>query len=541
MNNRVLASLFILLLSLVSWLHSQQPKELNLEQNVPPDSLQTEEDSLKINGSDISKDDTLTVDLEMLKKQLNQIILDKKKKNIIRELPYVIFQENYHLKAPFDPEIIFSQNGFTIQPGLVSNLHLIQSYQLLYEADYLNDLIRFQNPTYGLPVTLADSYLALGDNDMNHVGIKLTKGNIFNLKDLNFGGAYLGYEGSWLGINEKSAAYSLNLSYSLKDFIFFLDHNSIDQQIPRYKLTFIPESDDPSKVKYRLYDISSRISSPYLIAGLRYENTEAEKNTIEILQFLLEKKFSWQNNDLTISFEQIRNLDDDDNETRFNSSGSARIGKFRIRETGFWQKKNNFMLNSDLSFYLWKSIGITTHYEKKKLEKLNAISFSEKKAAGISIEEKSIKTKLLAGLLRWGENYDFLEANISFSPVIGRINSNLTSYLLVIDEKLETYPKWQARNYLDLTINLNHRNAIKFGLIHYYSSSYIYNPFDTNSSYEISTNSLDAYLAFQITDLFLIRLDAVNLTNTDTIFGIESPGNNPETHYNINVNWTFIN
>lgn len=529
--------------------YTSQQDSLNLIEKSPEDSLSfkfAQDDSLKV-FEEIP--DTTVSALEILKKDVEAHI---KQKNQMREdlfLPYLIHNENFHLKSSFDPDIRFIKNGFTIIPFEVSNTHILQNYKPFFNTEFKRDFIHFRQDDYELPVAITESFLGLGDVDMNHATVSLKKGNILGITNLNFKADYIGQDGKWLGTNEKSRNLNLHLFYNLNWGKLHFYHTIIDQEIHTNKLANAPEIPEDPKIKEWTSDSAILFENRYLNIGGRYEKTEIDTLNRTLTEFILTKSLQNNNHFITLTWEYFREKSDDSSFNIFTFNQSSDIFLFDIGNSCYYQDEDNYLLSSKISAKIFKPISLTAEYFIHEDIVANPNQPKDKIGAGLILNPSFIRLEAIYGKEKIpslqgyeGEDNRFVEISNDIRFKIKSLGINLTRWTLYRDinyEYSQPLPNWQAKTILELVYNLEHNNAIKLGLNHFYTSEYDYTC--DGEDYKMKNSNIDAYLTLKITDRFEIRVDVVNLTNTDHLFAYPSSFKLPGTHFNFNVQWIFVN
>ncbi len=109
------------------------------------DSLETAVDSLAV--IEVSADsiyipaevtpDTTGISLKELKQSLDQYLEDIENNKEKLQFPFILYNENFHMKTPFDPVLRFIKNGFTVIPFKVSNLHILQNFKPFFNIRFI--------------------------------------------------------------------------------------------------------------------------------------------------------------------------------------------------------------------------------------------------------------------------------------------------------------------------------------------------------------------------------------------------------------------
>ncbi len=515
------------------------------------DSLYIQEDSLQIILDSLiyrkpahSEIDTTDYNIKNLKKDVHKYIFQKREIRKDLQLPFLFYNENFHLKAPFEPDIHFIKNGFSIIPFKISNTHILQNYLPFLNTYFKRNFIHFKYGDYNFPVAITESFLGLGDIDMNHAAVSFSKGRILNLKNINLEANYIGQDGLFLRKNEKSRNLFLHLfnvhNWGTVHFYFSL----IDQDISSNKLLSVSEY-YPEKIKERTSDSAVILKNKLVDIGLRYEKSEIEDETRKQVEILFKKYLSSANNYFSGSLEYFWEFEPQDSSFYvLTLDQESDIISFLICNSASYTNNENYFLSSVISRKIFDAFYLKAKYLKSEYLRDNFDRFIEKIGTGICYNNNMIYSEIIYGQQETPNNPDdFIELINNFDIRINNINfriENWTYFLKNRNNTLKLYPEWQIKTLFEITYNLKYNNAIKAGLSHLYCSEYEYILNDTDQTFENDTSNFDSFLIFKITDFFEIRLDVINLTNSKEMFN-SGPDSIPGRHVNFSVNWIFIN
>ncbi len=495
--------------------------------------------------------DTAGSVLETLKNQLDEHLENKRQMHQNLFIPHLIYSENFHLKSPFDPVFQFTKNGFMIIPFVVSNTHILQNYKPFFNTKCIRDNIFFTEDDYDLPVAFSESYLGLGDFDMNHVTATLKKGNILGIKNLHFEGDYIGQDGEWLGTREQSRNYNIHLFYDLNWGTFHFHQTTIDQKINTNILKDAPELPEKHKIKEWISDSAILFENRFINIGGLIQTTEIDTMERKLSEIMLTKSIRSDDNLLTLTWEYFWNTSADSTFNIFSLNQSSDIYKLHFGNSGYYQDKNNYLLSSEIRMKMIKPISVTAKYSIHDETEKNYLQPEEKKGAGFIIDIPVLQIEAIYGAERivspqMNNNVEgrFIELTNRFNLKYRSFECNIINWNLYRNIDLGTIryiPAWQSKTIAEIIYNMPHNNAVKLGLSHFYTSGYKYTCDATDTIYSMKNSNLDAYIAFQITDRFEIKLDAVNLTNSDHLFAYPSSSELPGFHINFNVKWIFVN
>ncbi len=498
-----------------------------------PDSLHNKfQDMIFSDSLNISRKEEITdstgIDTAQLKKDVRETILQKKRARKKLNLPFLDYREYFHIKSPFEEQLLFRKNNFTFIPFKISSIHEFQNYAPYYQIQYLTDQIIFEQKDYELPVSLTDSYLALGDHDMNHVFASFQKGKILNIENLNLKFDVLSFDGLWLNENERAKNIDLHLFYRFDRGKLHFYHTMIDQEISSQKLSAYEE--EISVINEFSADYSFLWENPLVDVGYSYNKRRIKSENQKQSQFLLKKSLQSKTHSVTGYFEYFLQTEPADS-TFFTGSlfQNSEIFDFKFSNSVYYQNEDNFLFSSKIKRNFYKSFGLIGKYSKKKLD-----FFLEKTGIGLTINPFFMENEIIIGEQRFNEVKKF------FAEITNYMDLNFSDFTLNIkkwtmfrefDKNLQNYPDLQSKTYFEFIYHLKYNNALKFGFSHFYCAD-----FSAEEIIERSFN-IDAYFAIQVTDQFEFKLDAINLTNVKDLFGNTIPG----THLNIGVNWIFVN
>ena len=543
--------------------------QTEMEENTAQDTVNTE----------IAILDTLEerIDPKLLLAELSNFLDDKREMENDLFLPHLIYKENFHLSSPFNLNIRITKNGFSEIPFATGNLQTVQNNQNIYNTIYKRGNIFYNSLEYSLPVAITETYMGLGDIDMNNISFSLMKGDIFGIPSFDMQFDFLGEKGIWLGYNnEVSQNFHLHLSYDLNFAKIHFDNSEIDQTLPGkkdiYNYAFPTESASNKEKEYTI-----TIENKIIDIGFKYKNNDYKMDNIfrkerNLMQVLAQKKMQIPNHRLDLSYEiisediTIKNYSNPDttfitlsDNSFYIISGNheSNILEFSIGNTGYYQDKYNFQFDSEIIKQIFHGFiffgeysTLSNEYFPNYLPTFLQHQTRSRIGGGILINPYQLRSKITIGQHTIeefvGEYYEIqnkldmkIAKNIGFE--IEQWLRNERTTICVEDDNnynLYSYPEWQISNLVEFTYFLKYNNAIKLGLKHIYHSSYSYTLGDMDTIFQNYTQNFDAYLKIQLTDRFEISVDAINLTNNEIMF---TNYNHPGTHFNFNVHWMFIN
>lgn len=518
-----------------------QPVKDSLE--IPADSLAVIEvsaDSIYIPAEEIP--DTTGISLKELKQNLEQYLEDTQNNKEKLQFPFILYNENFHLKTPFDPALRFIKNGFTVIPFKVSNLHILQNYNPFFNTEYKRGFTIFSEGNFDLPVAVTESFLCLGEGDMNHAYISFRKGDVLGLKNINLKIDYLGHEGQWLSVNENSRNYNLHLFSSHNWGKIHLYHTTIDQKISTNKLANAPELPESKRIKDKISDTAILFENKYINFGIKYENLETDTLNRKISEFILSKKMELGTHYIQACYEYFMNNTDDNNFHLLTLNHHSQIAFLKLGNSGYYQDEENHFFASELKYTVLKSINVIVNYNVLKSENIFFFIPEERTGTGLSLDLPFIQTEVIAGKENLNEENTYFAETTSYADLrYKRLQLKMKNWTLYRDIELEYLPTLQSQTSLELILNLEYNNAIKLGIEHVYTSEYSYTCDLQDSIVRDKFSNLDAWLAFQVTSRFQIKVDAVNLLNIDRLFAYPVSEQLSGPRFNVKLHWIFIN
>ncbi|MEA2095073.1 MAG: hypothetical protein U9P73_00070 [Candidatus Cloacimonadota bacterium] len=540
--------------------------QTEIEENAAQDTINIEQAVL----------DTLEnrIDPKLLLIEMNNFLDEKRKMENEFFLPHLIYKENFHLSSPFNLNMRIIKNGFSEIQFATGNLQTVQNNRNIYNTIYKRGNIFYSSWEYSLPVALTETYMGLGDIDMNNIAVSLIKGSIFGIPKFDMQLDYLGEKGIWQGYeNEVIKNFHLHLSYDLNFAKIHFDNRIIDQTLPGEKdIDGYIYANNTTSNKENEYSV--KVENNVINLGFKYKTNNYKINDTfrkerDLLQFLAQKKFKIQNHQLDISYEFIsedkltynytttQNTSRDDSYHLLSIDHDSSFLGFDFGNTGFYRDENNYQFNSELIKNIFHGFSFFGEYNTSSIEFYQDHFTTDLQhqarsriGGGIIFNPSHVKIRVMMGQ----NSIDYSKSD--YFEVQNTINLSITKSMklrfehwlrnrksgLSISEdynnNIMSYPEWQMSDLLELTYLLKHNNAIKLGLKRIYHSNYSYTLDDLEMIFNNDTENYDAYLRIQLTDRFEISVDAINLTNNKIMFiNYDHPG----THFNFNVHWIFVN
>ena len=510
---------------------------------IPADSLSVIEvsaDSIYIPAEEIP--DTTGISLKELKQSLDQYLENTQSNKEKLQFPFILYNENFHLKTPFDPSLRFIKNGFTVIPFKLSNLHILQNFKPFFNTKYDRGFTIFSESNYDLPVAVTESFLCLGEGDMNHAFVSFRKGRILGLKNINMKIDYIGQEGQWLSVNEKSRNFYLHLFSNHNWGKIHLYHTTIDQKISTNKLVNAPELPESKRIKDELSDTAILFENKYINFGARFEKTKTDTSNRDLSELMLSKKLEWGTHYINGNYEYFMNNTNDTNFHLLTLDHHSQIAFLNLGNSGYYQDEENHFFASELEYTVLQGINVVVNYSILKSENIFFYIPEERTGTGLTLDLLFLQTEVIAGKENLSEENTYFAETTSYADLhFKRLQLKMKNWTLYRDIELDELPTLQSQTSLELILNLEYNNAIKLGLEHIYTSEYSYTCDLQDSIVRDKFSNLDAWLAFQVTSRFQIQVDAVNLLNTNRLFAYPVSEQLSGPRFNVNLHWIFIN
>lgn len=481
-----------------------------------------------------------TLDIVELHKKLMEFLKEKKQVRQAFQLPMIVEKEDFHWKTPFNPNLHFSKNGFTYFSFQTSNIHAVQNFAPLYNAAYDQGFVDFSLDDYALPVAVTEVFLGLGDINMNHAVMNYKKGRVVGIPDLNIEIGYIGMDGKWLGKREKSRNFNSHLFYDQHWGKIHFYYSNIDQEISSNKLA------DPPEYLYLMKEQSSETAfkweNPYLDLGYRIENTKVDTLKQELSEILLSKALQYKNHRIKLCYEYFMNSTEDKNFNVFNLSHHSDFSFLDFDNRLVYREKEYYFGSSLLKIKMLSFLQPQFYGEKQAEESSINLWPQERLGAGFILNFPKFGFNAIAGNEKIDDAENpFIETRLNTNYQTGILNLILKNWTLARKTDNIYIPEFQTQTSLEFQLDIQHGNFIKLGVSNIYLSEYGYIHDNQESITMESFSHFEAWLAIQITRQFQIKLDAVNLTNAETLFGLPASENLAGRHFNFNIQWIFIN
>lgn len=453
-------------------------------------------------------------------------------------LPFLFQAENFHWKGRPDVPLNFNLEGFTLQPFLISDIHLLQNYQSNYRIVYRQGTVKFQNEDYHLSPSLTESFLGLGDENMNHAQAIFRKGNLLGVSHLHLQAGYLGMEGNWLGVNEKSRNLQLKLTQEWEDFFITGRLGVIDQKFS--SLALIEQSfNEPTDLQEEIRDISLLIGNPWLDIGYRYELSKIAGQERIWHDLMVKRQLSWHQHQLEARLEYIwQSLEQDSTQFLLNLEQQSDWGPVRWQNSLRYHRDNDYQGKADIWLSLFRSLEVKGTWRQLQTAWPDQYSRDCRYGAGLQFRDNSIYFSLVAGRRdHLNDRLFWAETEALFSWRTGNWSWQGKGWAEMIWERDEPdLPGWQGWQQLICSYHLPHGNELKLGL----NLTFLGDLRDPSGEWLEAEYQFDCFAAVQITRQFEIKTEFINLNNSSGLMGSDRYYNNP-FHVNFRVNWIFLN
>lgn len=473
-----------------------------------------------------------------LRQQVLAYVARERQSRRERILPFLFQSENFHWKGRSDIPLNFSLEGFTLHPFLISDIHLLQNYQSNYRTTYRQGTIKFRNEAYRLSPSLTESFLGLGDENMNHAQAMFRKGNLLGIHRLHLQAGYLGMEGNWFGINEKSRNLQIKLTQEWKDFNFSGRLGIIDQEISSLVLAELALS-EPTVLQEEIRDIALLIGNPWLDIGYRYELSKIAGQERIWHDLLVKRHLSWHQHQLEARLEHVwLHLEQDSTQVLLNLEQQSDWGPVRWQNSLRYLQSNDYQGNADIWLKLFSSLELRGTWRQLRTAMPDQHFRDDRFGAGIQFRENSTYFSLVAGKRDYqNDRLSWAEAEVLFSWKTGRWGWQGKGWASLLWKRDNPdLPGWQGWQQLICSYHLPHDNELKLGL----NLVFLGDLRDPSGEWLEAEYQIDCFAAVQITRQFEIKTEFINLNNSSGLMDCDRLFHSP-FHVNFRVNWIFLN
>lgn len=541
-------------------------------------------------------------ELEQLREEIARFVGKEREimKHRLLKLPLPTQSENYHLFSPYRPEPLIRKNDFTILPAYTGAVQTFQTHYPFLRYEIRPHRWNLYTEDYPFEVTLVDAYLGLGHLDMDYGHINLQKNNLFEIENLQINTGFITESGYWMGgdgitdsyldskAREQRSDMMADLFYERESFSLRWNTSFVNQRLPAAKLRHIADT-DTLRIEKNLSEHSLYIANNYLNLGVRYEQLEYKAENFRpertLWQLSVNRPLSYQDHTLSLQWESFFISEEDLTGWPYTNSGREdflEIG-YRFEPDIMYLKADvmsglgyQYKAYTEAGFRFFERLEMGLGYIEKETDfeappehpedspfrrhlfhqNINndiytVFTFREKKSDSHSFDgyvQSRIGRQTIgqhsheqqAGL-EYFENYFendsfYLNCDYSLTRRFERIDLSIYGTVNYYEDVTDLLfmPDLFLRNTVSVSRRLEHDNIITLGLTHHHASGY-------DRAAEVNaeqTNRLDAFLRLSLTDKFDIQGDAINLTDSDHLYGIADRSG---MHFNLGIRWFFFN
>ncbi|MDN5354739.1 MAG: hypothetical protein PWQ09_1495 [Candidatus Cloacimonadota bacterium] len=485
------------------------------------DSLQTISDSLEVYSDSLSSSTTnLEKEATYSSLELKKNIDDYLNQHALQEYDFIttsnfVISENFHLKTLFTPPATYTKYGFTYFAPFGSMDLLLQKLAPFQNLSYTNNHYDFGQAEYKQPVTLVESFLGLGDEDMNHALASMKKYEFLGIDNLGINAGYLGQEGFWGNQNESSQNFHFNSSYhhelgSLKVF-----YHKIDEEMAGAKL------DSSEIVNWSSEEIGAKLKNKILDVGFRHDNSELQNQQQKTDVLLLSKNIDLSSNNINFSYEYF--WQETQEFKLYSLEHSLQSTYVEWLNNARYKNSEDFLFSSFANSNLYGNWGLVGEFVDSKSE-----DDHEKYGAGLQWNSNYLQTYILAGKYSINSetsNYarGVIKLNLELTPILINLNNNWQW----LQDETALYPVWQQQSAFGIAYQLPYGNQINLNFIYQNYSDF----------QQTDGDFLKIRLSIDITNKFNIKAEAVNPFSKEEIKGFPLT----QSHFLFGVNWFFLN
>ncbi|MCD4651419.1 MAG: energy transducer TonB [Candidatus Cloacimonetes bacterium] len=496
-----------------------------------------------------------------LKKNATEYIKAEKERWLAEKPETGIQKENNHLFGINSiPETVI-RSGFYERASYITDFHYRQNWRIFYNIEDDSGYLRFKREVYSLPVAYSRTFLGTGDRNMNYAILSLRKGYLLNVKGWSGRFDYAGYEGNWLGVNEKVGDFLFESLYESNIGNFRYHSSLLRHEIPARALSLLyrPATSFGAideEIKEHQFSWSGReFEVSYRLRQDKYSSGFQSISTIEQTHhaLFLRKQhnigiFSFNGGiqtDVSIDANPCYNL---------YAEAGVQPGKLQLQMSYLGGVKNTPYLATYIGWKLTENLKLRAdarhRYKHEKYKKQSLREVHQEATGGLELQFSWLELTLNVGQRKTEQDFELSEgATLSASVKetywisglagttvysIGRIRMKLTGESNFISTGvLFNLPRLQHVVAPEINYMLEHNNMLKCGAEFHYCG--VYHAPELLSVPE--TKYLNAWFAIQITEHFQIRLDAHNLTNEVNLYDVIPAA----MHLNTGIRWIFIN
>ena len=422
---------------------------------------------------------------------------------------YFIFQEGFHLHFPFQNHFLLERDQFVTVSSILQPSTLLQLYAPFYYQNSQWQKICLSKSDYNLPVPLSKSFLAMGDEDMNHAFFSFRKGSVFGYKPLTVNLQFITYDGKWFQQNEKVQSYHIEAVYSSPMGEF------------RFLSTVVENAEVnlPRQIDLSAYDITLMNDNRFFDFGYRYEEFTFGNVVSTSHQLFVKKDLKYNTNTITGRVNYL--TENKDFFYRLNTISNWET--YNWHNNIDWHYSNDYQINSIANVTGYHDLKIRLGYQAKE----DTLYFPSLSLAfgGKIIENLSSEIAY--------EKLNYQKKEFTSAHLKNKMRFDIASLFLVYIGKIQWIeendflPDWLIQQKVEIGYQLQHDNEIKIGCNMFYS--------DTFNDQKIEV--LNAYLNIQISKLFQLKIMGVQLVKSNSSDLIPFA----DTHFTAGLKWIFKN
>jgi hypothetical protein len=489
------------------------------------------------------KDSTLT--REYLEREVGKVI-DRTRLEYRADRtqpPAFLFRENLHLYDLANARRVIVLDGLPIHSETVTGVHSLQSFGTFDDVSEDGLFVNANSREYTLAPAWCEARLGLGDANMNHAAVSFRKGSALAIPGLNIRFDYVGYDGLWPALREKSANFRTDVNYHFGAHTFRYDLRNVHQEIPAEAFQPVVNPGPSAVVKE---DISRHVlqwDNPFVDVGGIYTiesyRLPAGKQEITRPGAYLQKVFGNDSTQVRGTWIITRQSEPEAMiSTKLIRTGFEHGASLDVhgRDDAVFTTRNRFPLigpfwgiaDAELATGDTLQANTTRHMVNARLP----LGLAWRSGVH-SIELRTAPGSIFDTDHLSDSNDRYVSTDITARSSVTLLSTNLNAQAVAAHGGTMTITPndgWRFDGTLWLDYDLHHDNFLELGgrILHFSG---------TPSDLDESNTNLDAWLGFEITRYFTIRAEAYNLLGEARFRDQPYSG----THYNFTVHWLFIN
>ncbi|MCD4818969.1 MAG: hypothetical protein K8S23_09785 [Candidatus Cloacimonetes bacterium] len=512
---------FLIILFFLQILFSQENISDEIIDNQIPEII-LYQDSLVIQDS-LTIIDSTEIKIDLKKEVLEKNIKNSNSFRNFNDIDLFLYSENYHLFSPLNYNIWLEKNDFTLTNKKDDNLFYLRSYLPFNFYSYNQQFMKLYRDIYDSPIAFTNTFLGIGDEEMNVAYVSFNKGNVFNLRDLSLSFEFFTQSGFWFSTDEKTQNFQIRLNYEKWWGKLLFSTSSIEQNITDITNTIIENTAKDFNEKGS--DIAIIFQNKFADIGYRKEKIKIAENETDLQQIFITQNFEFFSNIFTPKYEYISTQEND--EHLFSLSQQLQTAKTEFSNYLKFKNYDEFYVSTDYFFLSSQKLGFEAFFNQIDD---NEIVYKES-GIGLKIDKNILNSKLSFGKINSAEKKYYLDLSLKLEQNYRNWLISLDSWTLFVHNSDDVLPKWSTKNFIEIGYDMQHNNLIKIGLSHYITDFYEY-----YSNVDEHINIINSHLSIGITEYFEIRLNVNNLLNNNNEL---SPVK--FRHFVVNLKWIFVN